>query len=94
MAHTPGPWEAICIVGIGWGVFGLRGEDGERCPIYDTLGSVGAADAHLIATSPNMLALCRDLYAEVGKGSDLGLGLAIAGYAERLRVLIEKAEGD
>jgi len=58
MTHTPGPWEAVCIEGIGWAVFGLRGEDGERCPIYGTLGNVGAANAYLIAAVTDLLAAC------------------------------------
>ena len=50
--------------------------------------------AYLIAISPDLLAFCRDLYAEVGKGGDLDWHLREQGYAERLRVLIEKAEAD
>ena len=44
--------------------------------------------------SAESLSLCRDLYAEVGKGGDLDWHLCEQGYAERLRVLIEKADAD
>jgi len=54
---------------------------------------IAQANARLIAISPNLLALCRDLYAEVGKGGDLDWHLRERGYAERLRVLIEKMDG-
>ena len=41
----------------------------------------------------DLLALCCDLYTEVGRGGDLDWHLREQGYAERLRMLIEKAEG-
>ena len=87
MAHTPGTW--IATQGgshLGWDVrheFGLF-----YWRLYETKDN-----ACVVAAAPDMLALCRDLYAEVGKGGDLDWHLRERGYAERLRVLIEKADG-
>ena len=94
MAHTPGPWwydeHTECIGSpAGW-ICSLQ-YYGERKSDVPFGGQTN--DANLIATSPNLLALCRDLYAEVGGGGDLDWHLRERGYAERLRVLIEKADG-
>ena len=54
---------------------------------------MGQTIKHLRTVNADMLALCRDLYAEVGKGGDLDWHLCEQGYAERLRLLIEKVDG-
>ena len=92
--HTPGPWwydeHTECIGSpAGW-ICSLR-DYGERKSDIPFGGQIN--DANLIAISPDMLAFCRVLYAEVGKGGDLDWHLRERGYAERLRVLIEKADG-
>ena len=99
MDHIRAPWQIV------WGSPGRT----VRAPrIVDALGEPVVAfgnqvrrqgrarvcaRANLVVGAPDMLALCRDLYAEVGKGGDLDWHLCEQGYAERLRVLIEKADG-
>ena len=87
MDHIPERWQVVI-----WPCAVVDSE-GTICTLQFIGKEATQNRAHLIATSPDLLALCRDLYTEVGKGGDLDWHLRERGYAERLRLLIEKADG-
>ena len=95
MTHTPGPWEAkddeVWAGEVHIADCMLYAYD-DYFLTHDGTPGTDEDNATVLAAAPDMLALCRDLYAEVGAGGDLDWHLREQGYAERLRVLIEKAE--
>ena len=88
MAHTPGPWEAVCIDGIGWGVFGPRDDCGAKQPIYSPDLPLNYANATLIAAVPLLLEACEaaldalDEYTSWQEAARVKLRAAIAAARE------------
>lgn len=94
--HTSEPWKALppnksCSC---WIIVQESPID-NTAPVY--IGSVytegphapyAEGNAKCFAKAPEMLALCRDLYAEVGVGGDLDWHLREEGYANRLREIL------
>ena len=91
--HTPGPWRALhrhsCgkatdeIGGLGWDIFGppepmLRGQFAK------------AADAHLVAAAPELLAACEAALAIM----DGAIGIAFPEEKAQLAAAIRKAKGE
>jgi len=76
--HTPGPWTIRAD-----GQY-IVGDTQPVCDIRPTNPSK-QANAKLIAAAPDLLAACKAVLANLTKGSELD--------AERLRLVIEKAEG-
>ena len=58
MSHTPGPWRAQCDEEGFWQVIS---DDGLICDISQWSDHTDAADAHLIAAAPALLAAIKEL---------------------------------
>ncbi len=99
--HTPEPWKALppdefC---TRWIIVQADPAD-NAAPIY--VGSVytegphasyAEGNAKCFAKAPEMLVLCRDLYAEVDVGGDLDWHLREKGYGDRLREILVALDG-
>ena len=66
----PTQLEAVAIPGIGWGVFGLVDDSGEKVPLYEPDDRVGPEVAHLFAASLDLLAACESHGESGGDASD------------------------
>ena len=100
--HTPGPWKALHrhvrgkhtdeVNGLGWDIFGppepmLRGQFAR------------AADAHLVAAAPELLAACEKWRlltraAKALKAHDLDLAAELWLLREEMRAAVRKAKGE
>lgn len=95
--HTPGPWKTYTsgkVVEVqasdGKPVISRSGFDESNTPL-----KVHEANARLIAAAPELLAMCRRLYAWVGRDPD-GLGAKREHYdatIEQYHALLEKVNG-
>jgi len=58
MMKFPSNLEAAVIPGIGWGVFGLIDDSGEKVVLYEPDDRVGPEIAYLFAAAADLLAAC------------------------------------
>ena len=93
--HTPGPWhfEDRDHLGLNPNIYNQNNQDIAR--VYGTDEGRGLADAHLIAASPDLLAILKELMA-LDSNSAHACGAGIKHWREatqKARLLVARVEG-
>lgn len=86
--HTPGPWLVSAATG-GWNCVRAQSHDGPK--ICGPEGMNNESNWHLIAASPDFLALCIEVRETLASFTDLGFSMD---FETRLDAALAKAKGE